>query len=89
MLLGKGEAKLLPLSINELANDVLGLVERNVAGTTRLAPGLLDIHGDRVQLQQVLLNLIMNNCEAMTGNGARDRGASFFASLATDAGGHA
>jgi two-component system, LuxR family, sensor kinase FixL len=40
---------------------------------TRLTPGLPDIRGDRVQLQQVLLNLIMNACEAMTGNGVVDR----------------
>ena len=56
----------------ELAHSEL--VERNVAVTTRLAPGLPDIRGDQVQLQQVLLNLIMNACEAMTsnGNGARN-----------------
>jgi len=73
-LLKRGEARLLPLNLNELANDVLELahselVERNVAVTARLAPGLPDIRGDHVQLQQVLLNLIMNACEAMTGNG--------------------
>jgi len=40
---------------------------------TELAPDLPQVTGDRVQLQQVLLNLILNGCEAMTGNppGAR------------------
>jgi PAS domain S-box-containing protein len=72
-LMKKGEAKLLPLNLNDLANDVLELahselIERNVAVATRLTPGLPDIRGDRVQLQQVLLNLVMNACEAMVDN---------------------
>jgi len=78
VLMKKGEAKLLPLNLNDLANDVLELahselVERNVAVTTRLTPGLPDIRGDRVQLQQVLLNLLMNACEAMSDTDIRDR----------------
>jgi C4-dicarboxylate-specific signal transduction histidine kinase len=78
VLMKKGEAKLLPLNLNDLANDVLELahselVERNVALTTRLTPGLPDLRGDRVQLQQVLLNLIMNACEAMNETDSRDR----------------
>jgi PAS domain S-box-containing protein len=77
-LMKRGEAKLLPLNLNDLANEVLELahselVERNVAVVTRLTPDLPDIRGDRVQLQQVLLNLIMNACEAMTCNGVVDR----------------
>jgi signal transduction histidine kinase len=38
------------------------------AGTTvrtQLAPGLARIHGDRVQLQQLILNLIVNAIQAM------------------------
>ena len=78
-LMKKGEAKLLPLNINDLTNDVLELahselIERNVAVATRLTPGLPDIRGDRVQLQQVLLNLVMNACEAMADNNGTDSG---------------
>ena len=78
-MLKKGEAKPLPLNLNDLANDVLELahselIERNVAVTTRLTPGLPDIRGDRVQLQQVLLNLVMNACEAMADNDGVARG---------------
>jgi signal transduction histidine kinase len=36
-----------------------------VSVQTRLADGLLPVEGDRVQLQQVLLNLILNAAEAM------------------------
>jgi len=43
-----------------------------VAVQTRLADGLVPVLGDRVQLQQVLLNLILNAAEAM---GAADVGA--------------
>jgi signal transduction histidine kinase len=48
-------------------------VNQNVTTQTELAPGLPVVHGDRVQLQQVLLNLVMNGCEAMAGTekGAR------------------
>ncbi len=78
-LMKKGEAKLQPLDLNDLANEVLELahselIERNVAVETRLTPGLPDIRGDRVQLQQVLLNLVMNACEAMADNNVADSG---------------
>lgn len=39
----------------------------------QFAPKLKRVCGDRVQLQQVLLNLIMNACDAMTENDLRDR----------------
>jgi two-component system, LuxR family, sensor kinase FixL len=70
-MLKKGEAKLLPLDLNEMAKETLGLahsdlITRNVAVTTKLAPKLPPVYGDRVQLQQVLLNLIFNACEAMS-----------------------
>jgi PAS domain S-box-containing protein len=77
-LMRKGEASFQPLDLNEVATEVLELahselIERNVAVRTRLAPGLAGARGDRVQLQQVLLNLIMNACEAMSANKPAER----------------
>jgi PAS domain S-box-containing protein len=46
-----------------LARSVV--IRNGVSVQTRLADGLLPIHGDRVQLQQVILNLILNAVEAM------------------------
>jgi PAS domain S-box-containing protein len=43
------------------------LVKHNVCAHTALAPDLPSIKGDRVQLQQVILNLVGNAIEAMSG----------------------
>ncbi len=76
-MLKNDEPKLLPLDINELIKEVLSiihsdLITRNIAVITELTPGLPPVYGDRVQLQQVLLNLIFNACEAMSGRPARE-----------------
>jgi C4-dicarboxylate-specific signal transduction histidine kinase len=60
--------------INEAILDVLALtrgevLKNGVQLETQLAVGLPPIEGDRVQLQQVLLNLIINAVEAMSGVG--------------------
>ena len=72
LLLKKGEVQHQPLNVNEVVQEVLklvrsDLVNQNVTAQTELAPDLPVVHGDRVQLQQVLLNLVMNACEAMAG----------------------
>ena len=50
------------------------MVKHGISVQTQLADGLPIIHGDRVQLQQVILNLIINAIEAMSGRarGTRD-----------------
>ena len=58
------------LDLNEVVLDVLriirsDLLNRNTDTVLDLAPDLPTIHGDRIQLQQVLLNLVMNGCDAM------------------------
>ncbi len=57
--------------LNEAINEVMALAERaittnGVSVRTRLAEALLPVQGDRVQLQQVVLNLILNAVEAMS-----------------------
>lgn len=59
-----------PLLVNDVVQDCLRLMrsellDQHVTMRLELASGLPSCLGDRVQLQQVLLNLIMNACEAM------------------------
>ena len=49
------------------------LVNQNVAVNAQLALHLPAINGDAVQLQQVLLNLVVNGCDAMSDVEAADR----------------
>jgi C4-dicarboxylate-specific signal transduction histidine kinase len=56
--------------INGAINEVVALArsaitENGVSVQTRLTDGLLPVQGDRVQVQQVLLNLVLNAVEAM------------------------
>ncbi|MDM0034497.1 ATP-binding protein [Variovorax sp. J22P271] len=69
-LFKRGEMTLAPLDLNELVSETLELVRtelttRHVEAVTELAPGLAPVDGGRVQLQQVLLNLILNAADAM------------------------
>jgi PAS domain S-box-containing protein len=70
LLLKKGEVHHLPLDLNEAAQDVLKMVHHDllkhgITLQTELAPDMPAIEGDRAQLQQVLLNLILNAADAM------------------------
>lgn len=61
---------LAPLDLNELVRDTVDLTRTNllmhqVVLTTALAADLPLLEGDRVQLQQMLLNLIVNAADAM------------------------
>ncbi len=67
------------LEVNEAIVEVLALtrgevMKNNVSVQTQLADGLPLIQGDRVQLQQVILNLIINAVEAMSGVSEGSRG---------------
>jgi PAS domain S-box-containing protein len=77
LLLKKGEVQHQPFDLNEAVREVLklvrsDLVNQGVAVHTELAPALPAVNADRVQLQQVLLNLVMNACDAMAGGPAGD-----------------
>jgi PAS domain S-box-containing protein len=67
----KAPARKDSVDINEAMREVIELtrgeaVKTGVSVQTQLAEGLPLIHGDRVQLQQVNLNLIINAVEAMS-----------------------
>jgi signal transduction histidine kinase len=56
--------------LNEAIDEVIllsrnAIIKSGVSVQTRLASGLLPVEGDRVQLQQVILNLVLNALEAM------------------------
>jgi PAS domain S-box-containing protein len=67
--------------LNEAIDEVImlarsAIMKNDVSVQTRLAEGLLPVQGDRVQLQQVVLNLILNAVEAMASIEAGARGLS-------------
>jgi len=70
-LLRKNPTPIVQVDINEIIREVLLLTSyetnrRQIAVMTELDSDLPSIPGDRVQLQQVMLNLIMNSLDAMT-----------------------
>ena len=69
-LANKTDIEKVPLDINDVVREVIALVQRElishqVSLRMELAPALPMILGDRVQLQQVIINLVMNGIEAM------------------------
>jgi two-component system sensor kinase FixL len=80
LLLKKGEpqGQCDDVDLNEVIRDVVklmrsDLIDRNVTVDTDLAQNLPAVTGDRVQLQQVLLNLMLNGCEAMADHDSSER----------------
>jgi signal transduction histidine kinase len=77
-LLKKGDLEYVSLDLNEIVTDIARLVEtdatiRTVSMRLDVAPDLPNVRGDRVQLQQVVLNLVLNGLDAMREPGANDR----------------
>ena len=71
-LLRKGDIALQPVDLNDVAREVVDLaygelMSRRVTVKSTLPPAIPLVLGDRVQLQQVVLNLVLNACDAMSG----------------------
>jgi signal transduction histidine kinase len=85
-LLMRGETKFQPVDIAKVVGDVLtfargALKERNVQVNLRIDESIPAVHGDPIELQQVLLNLVLNACESLGENPARDRRVEIVAGL--------
>jgi signal transduction histidine kinase len=85
-LLGKGEIKLQPIDFAEVISDVLALLHvdattRHVRLDANIEPGLPKILGDRIHLQQLLLNLIVNAIDAVEERDISDRNVQVLARM--------
>lgn len=77
-LLAKGDPQMRALDLNDALEDVAQVVSgdaavRGVSIRLELTPALPAVLGDRVQLQQVALNLVLNGMDAMREPGPGDR----------------
>lgn len=77
-LLRKGEAVREKLHLNELAEETFKLLQselnrRQITLIPEFAEDLHFVSADRIQLQQVLVNLILNACEAMENSPSGNR----------------
>jgi two-component system, LuxR family, sensor kinase FixL len=77
-MLRRGGTQIQQLDLTQIVHEVLALVHtdlvaRKIKVSIRIAQDLPAVAGDRVQIQQVFLNLLLNASEAMNGNAARDR----------------
>ncbi|MBC5783828.1 MASE1 domain-containing protein [Ramlibacter sp. USB13] len=76
LLMKKGEEEFVQVDLNPLVRDVLDFIRgefllRGVDVKTAYGSDLPQVRGDRVQLQQVVLNLVCNACDAMQGQTQR------------------
>lgn len=77
-LLKRGPANAQPLSLNELVRAVLqllrgDLITRGVSVELALAERLPEVHADPIPIEQVLINIVGNACDAMAANDPGDR----------------
>ena len=89
-LLKRGEPNRQPLALNQVVRDVVqfmraDLLRRGVAVELALADGMPEVSADRVPLEQVLINIVGNACDAMAGNGAGDRTVTIVTDADADA----
>ena len=88
-MLRRGQVTLQPVRVNESLDELLRLTRSDLitrgVSVSNLTPGdLPPAMTDRVQLQQVLLNLIVNACDAMKSNRPEDRKLTLTTFVAQD-----
>lgn len=77
-LFKRGETHFETLDPNRLVREVMALAQgdlatRGIEVSARLQPNLPEVRADRVQIEQVLLNLVVNAAEAMRACTPKDR----------------
>jgi two-component system sensor kinase FixL len=78
LLVRQGDPEIQPLALAALLDDVLSMVHsdaivRGMRMSLDVPPDLPRVAGDRIQLQQVVLNLLLNAFEAMMARPRADR----------------
>jgi PAS domain S-box-containing protein len=77
-LANKTDVEKAPLDFNQVVKDAIVLVQRELTSQrislrAELAPARMTVFGDRIQLQQVIINLLINGIEAMQPVSGRPR----------------
>jgi C4-dicarboxylate-specific signal transduction histidine kinase len=77
-LINKAAPETVQVQLNDIIEETVALVDgqasrNNVAMVLKLMPDLPVVRGDRIQLQQVILNLMMNGIEAMSAVAGRTK----------------
>jgi C4-dicarboxylate-specific signal transduction histidine kinase len=77
-LINKTAPERAQVQLNEVVKETIALTERqasrnDISVVTELSPDLPIVLGDRIQLQQVILNLMLNGIESMSGITSRNR----------------
>jgi PAS domain S-box-containing protein len=75
LMFKKGVPRREPVDVNEVIQEMIGLLRNEAARYSipiraELASGLPKVEADRVQLQQVFMNLMLNGIDAMKGTSA-------------------
>jgi len=89
LLMKRGDEEFVPVDLNRVVQEVLEFlrgefITRDVDLRVSLSPELPPVNGDRVQLQQLVMNLVSNACDAMRHPSCRERTLAVTTVLAHD-----